>query len=503
MLRYQLLLVLVMSEILWIPQSLAINLKDSLKLVRLQNLELAELKDQELQAIARAKKVQGAYDSELAWTSSHISDRSKSQANAYESLTGSAHELSWQKFTGMGSKLKVGIGYQTSELEFPAPAPPVEISPGVQIDSFNPASSVPINPEHQSRVTIEFSQALWRNWLAKELDLQEAILADAAIPPKYQGLIKEQQIQGETEILFVKLAQMREQERLIQNMTNLSEKFYRLMSKRDTYGRAEQLDVAEAKAQVVKVGGQLLRIRLAIKSIEKQLAFRLYHKSMPKRVSFQTFPLTRPAIPLPATSSNKLIQLALVQRQDLALFSASAEPLKAQLDLAKEEKSISIDLFGSATINGLEDNASEAFSELRHPKYTVGIKLAIPIGRSSYRAEQEQVLSGLNELEHKKQLSTHFIRRDIELAWLDLTSAEQLYQQAKSHESSLNALLREERKRISQARSDEIAAIRYQIDILSAKMDAVEALAGARESEARIRLICHAYDSERRYEANR
>ena len=75
MLRYQLLLVLVMSEILWIPQSLAINLKDSLKLVRLQNLELAELKDQELQASARAKKVQGAYVSELAWTSSHISDR--------------------------------------------------------------------------------------------------------------------------------------------------------------------------------------------------------------------------------------------------------------------------------------------------------------------------------------------------------------------------------------------------------------------------------------------
>ena len=502
MLRYLLLLIFVLSPFLRFPKLFAINLKEGLKLVRLQNLELAELKEQELKANAGARKVLKAYDSELSWTSAHTSDRSKSQTNAYESLTNTSHELSWQKFTNLGSRIKMGLSYNESELEFPPPSPPIVISPGVQIDAYNAADSFPINPQHQTSFSIEFSQALWRNWLAKEVDLQQAILQGAAILPKFQWLMKEQQIQGETELLFIKLAQLREQERLIQKMTQLSEKFYELMSKRDTYGRAEQLDVAEAKAQVVKVGGQLLQIKLAIKNLEKQLAFRLYHKSMPQRLVFDTFPLTRPAMPLPAPTSIKLVELALAKRYDLAMLRESSRPLQAQLDLAKEQNSLSVDLFGSATINGLEDKASDAFTETKHPKYTVGIKFALPLGQGSFRADEEQVVAGLNEIKHKKLLSTHYIKRDVELAWLDLNAADQLYKQAKSHESSLAALLREERKRISQARSDEIAAIRYRIDILSAKMDAVKALANARESEARIRLICHAYPSERHYETN-
>ncbi|MFK7827290.1 MAG: TolC family protein [Oligoflexales bacterium] len=502
MLRSLLLLIFVLHQILETPKLLAVNLSEGLKLVRRQNLELAELREQENQATARAQKVLGAYDSELAWTSSHSTDRSKSQTNSYEKLTTTSHELSWQKFTGLGSSIKLGLNYQNTELEFPTPSPPVVISPGIEIDAYNPPDSFSLNPQHQSSLSIEFSQALWRNWLAKELDLQQIILRGSAIPPRYQRFMKEQQIQGETELLFVKLSQLREQERLIQRMTQLSEKFYQLMSKRDTYGRAEQLDVAEAKAQVVKVGGQLLNIKLAIKNIEKQLSFRLYSKSMPQSVSFETFPLTRPAIPLPAATSKKLIQTALEKRFDLAMLSDSVNPLRAQLDLAKEQKSMSVNLFGSATINGLEEEATEAVSELKHPKYTVGLKLAVPLGQNSFRAEEEQVLAGLNEIEHKKSLSIHYIKRDVELAWLALNSADQLYKQAKSHESSLAALLKEERKRISQARSDEIAAIRYRIDILGAKMDAVKALADARESEARIRLICHAYPSERQHETN-
>ena len=500
--KYQLPFIIVMLHISTGPCSFAIDLKESLRVVRLQSLELGEFEHQEQQAMARSRKVLSAYDSELGWTSAYSSDRSKSQTNAYDSLESSSHEAYWQKFTGLGSRFKLSLGYQISELEFPPAPPPIVVSPGVEIEAYNPASSFPINPQHQSQLTIEFSQPLWRNFLAKELDLQELILAGSAIPAKFQGLIKEQQIQGETELLFVKLAQMREQQSLIQKMTKLSEKFYRLMAKRDTYGRAEQLDVAEAKAQVVKVGGLLLNIKLAIKSIEKQLAFRIYQRSYPARVSFETFPLSRPAIPLPATNTKKLVEIALNKRLDLAMLKESGLPLKAQLDLAKEQKSLSINLFGNAVINGLEANASEAFAELRHPKYTVGIKLALPIGQNSFRAEKEQVLAGLKELEHKSRLSVHYIKRDIELAWLDLESADQLYEQAKSHEYSLNVLLKEERKRISQARSDEIAAIRYQIDILSAKMDAIKALAGARESEARIRLICHAYQSERQYETS-
>lgn len=495
--RYAIMHFLVLPILFDIPGIYAINLKDSLKLVRQENLELAELKAQKNQAIAKAKKTDAAYDSQLGWTSYRISDRSKSQSNVYESLSGTSHELYWQKFTGLGSSIKIGLGYQNSQPKFPPPSPPITISPGVEINPYDPASSFPINPEHRSQISIEFSQPLWRNWLSKELDLQKLILQGAAIPPKYHSLIKEQQIQGETELLFVKLAQLREQERLSKEMTRLSEKFYQLMSKRDTYGRAEQLDVAEAKSQVVKVGGQLLQIKLAIKNLEKQLTFRVYQKSRPKRIYFETFPLSRPAIPIPATNPQKLIQLALKNRLDLAMLKDSKEPLRAQLDLAKEQNAMNIDFFGTATVNGLEEDDNEAFAELKHPKYTVGLKLAFPLGQSSFRADKEQVLAGLSEIDHKEIASTHYIKRDIEIAWLELDAADQLYKQAKYHEESLSALIREERKRISQARSDEIATIRYQIDMLSARIDATAALAKARESEARIRLICHAYDSEK------
>ena len=85
------------------------------------------------------------------------------------------------------------------------------------------------------------------------------------------------------------------------------------------------------------------------------------------------------------------------------------------------------------------------------------------------------------------------LKREIELAWLDRESASLLMRQAKYHVESLKKQKNIEQQKFHQARAEEIAIVRYDLEIIGAQTGYIDALERLRVAEAKLRLLTHSY----------
>ena len=464
------------------------QLTEALQIVRKNSPETPELEQKMLQVDSKKKALNQFFEPVLEFSGSHATDKSVSQANPWEKLTRHSGSASWKRQSSLGTRYSLELYHQVTRLEFPAfeRTPQTPVGPG---DSFQ------INPEFESGLKMQVEQPLLRHWMSREIELKKTIMDGEKIGPYFTRKIILQNIQGETEFLYVNLMEIRRKIKILKDILNLSTRFYKLMVKREHYGRAEKLDIADAKSREVEVSGQLLQLEIAEKQIYLSLKNRL--NSKPEDViSFRLMPMDQPFLKLPESSLEGMQAYALKNRLELKMYEQSRDPLKIQLALAREEDRSDLSLFSTVQINAQETSSGDSFSKMKNPKWAVGLRWTMPLGSHPLHSIQEEQGYQNKELDHKEQLVRFQIKKDLEIAFHQLQTSEDLVRQARSHQSILKSLLKEERKRISQARSDKVAAIRYEIDILKSEMDEVSAYKKAREAEALIRVASHAYQSE-------
>lgn len=478
--------------------AIAIDLERGLELVRSNAVELKILTDQLEKGKSQEKKVDAILDSYLGLQSSFTSDKNRKNLSQYDSLMMKSYDLSWQKINSYGSQYKIGVFHNFTQIDG------LESLQGASGPSGASSQNSSGKTSYESGLEVEFRQALWRNWLGRELKIQKDLSRAELIQPKYQYFDLEQKVQAHTEVLFIYLSNLREKIRLSQQMKKLSEKFYSLMVKRAAYGRADPLDVADAKAKVVDATGGLLKLQLALKNQEDLLSFHIFPQGNRIGEAFESLDLKKTLGSLPASSYVETVKVALSSRQDLKLLQELKKPWKKRVELELEKNRARVDFFAKARFNGLDSDFDRSFSDIfsdkkgiGNPQITIGIMIEKPLGATMHRATEEEQRWSLQELDHKSMQMTAKVKEDVKMAWNDKEAAEKLLSQAQDHERSILALLKEEQKRISQARSDSIAAIRYEMDIVAARMEEVASLSQSRESEASIKLLCHAYPMEK------
>lgn len=343
---------------------------------------------------------------------------------------------------------------------------------------------------------LEVEQSLWRNFNGRELALEERLAHSRQHDLEQKLGSMEQSLQSEVETLFISLSAARLQQGIMKKIKKETTRYLNLMTKRSEFGRSEDLDIAAARSRNVQSDGNLLNINIKIENLEARLAYRLSSFASKKGLSFKSIDLTRSLSKLPSMGQKKLETLAKSRRHDLEFIKRNIDVLQAQIDLASERNKPHVGLFGSGQISqvttpnpkNIDEDETRSFE-----KYSVGLRFSMSLGGRQYDAERLGAVTEISALNYQEQDISYHIKRDIHLTLMAYKHAEKQKLQALNHMSSLQRQLEVEQKRYRQARSDEVASVAYILDILQAENEKVIALENMRLSEAKLRLVTHAY----------
>ncbi|MEZ4743532.1 MAG: TolC family protein [Bdellovibrionota bacterium] len=429
--------------------------------------------------------IDAAYDWRLGSTLSYSDDRSPTQNQTLgKQRIFSDGKVLAQKMFSYGMQLEVSMEAAQRELYFP---------------KATEALAPPINPENMGSIAMKISQPILRNRGGKELRLEKELAQLNTAEPYYQQRIALQIEQGKTEQLFWMLAIIEAKHKNITELVALSKKFLRLMNKRQQIGRADEVDVAAAEAQLVAQEGVLLNLNIAQKAIQKQIFYRVQQGKFYQPQSLELPDLNTPPLTLPTRSFSTLYDLALRSREDMKFLKELLLLPKKKLNLEHEKDKPQLNMFASVRRNGLEDEIGKSFEDMalhQDSSVTVGISIEMSLGDTKIKSEGKAASAQMSEQQARIQQLQHEIRQEIELAWLEMRSGEQLKAQASSHIISLQHQRQVEKVKFRQARSDEVGIVRYDMEILLAKNNQMDAIEKMRLAEAKLRLLSHIYPRE-------
>ena len=476
------------------------TLEQALLLARKHSLKTLEWQALTNKIKAKSEGFEGAFDTTIYANAQNSADRSKSlQPTSGDSRDLTTVQIGAKKLFGSGTSIDMNIESQRQNINYPEIATDPN-NPAAAAQAQASASSLQVNPNpnFQNKISLTISQSLWKNFGAREVDLQKKIALSQSIAPYYTGKIFEQIIQAETEQLFWTLQKLNDQITVAQNLVKKSNRFSTLMKRRISMGRADEVDMASAESQSVFHEGNLLNLEIAAEEIREKIAYRISPNDPDFSLKIKAN-LTSPPLALPAKTRAAAKKQGIETRLDIQQISKQIPAVQAEKDLAVEQGKPEINLWGNLSANGIAEKNSEANKDLKDFKQravTIGVSFSMPIGNTASTTGVQAAGFASQKLGFQKEIIARDFRQEIDRAFTNLESANKRRLQSEKNIYSLERQLKEERKKFDQARSEEIASIRFEMEVLAAKSNVIEAHYMARISESQIRLALHNYPTE-------
>lgn len=486
----------------------SLNLSQALEKMRSSALEYAEYENIEMQKQEKAKSISGAFQAKIEMENSALENEDLPQGSRFEKNRSWQHSLSLSQLTPWGGAYQLQLKHSKNELYFEsfralspqelAQLPPTETAI-LQMQQIlrDPNFIAPINPEYKSELSLNIRIPLWRNE-SREIELKQRMASALAPMERLKLQITQQNILHGIEMLFIQFSSLKSKRMTVTSMKQWAKKFTQLMIKREKFGRADRLDVADAQAKLIDWEGKLLSIDIAMEEILEEIKFRTLNQF--KNLQVQELPLRQSIYRavkdtgvLNKNLLKKIFDVSLQSRLDFKLMSLSKKPLQWQKELTVEEHSFQFDLFAQASYAGLKDRAESSFKDADKPRSLVGVSFSKTLGSSGYRSQMAENSFATAAIESKIALWKQTQMRELQMQLLTYDAQIRKLAQAANHIVSIRSLLKEERKKIRQARSDEVATIRYEMDLLSSKLNQLEAETAMRTAESKLNLLLHKY----------
>ena len=347
----------------------------------------------------------------------------------------------------------------------------------------------------ETNLKLAIQQSMWRNFLSREVSLQQEVAKISTISPEYAKKIHAQTIQAETENLYWQYVNLNAKIDLSKALVDLSRRFRDSMKKRMDLGRADEVDVASAESNLIDQEEKNLNLSIFRDQVNAQFSIRLFGKisEVHVRASFPEFSL----IKLPVSNSYQAVAYAFKNRYDLRMLRDQKAALQGKVELAKEKGKPDLSLFASVESQVL-DSEERADKEIFNNKtYTVGLKFEMPLGGTSSRTDKESALAEISLFTAKEELIKREVLKGLAAAYESLRGADRQLRMAENNIETLKKKEKSEQIKVNQARSDLVAVLRYKIEVLVAILDRIEALKNRAEAEAKIRFLIHGYSIER------
>lgn len=328
---------------------------------------------------------------------------------------------------------------------------------------------------HDSTVGVEVEQALGKNFFGVQDRGRVKITQIDIENSRYTSLDRIEEAVAEVQRAYWDLVLQRKRVEIEKDMLEQAKKLYELQQRKLNDGLVELPDAIAAEANFEAAKN---RLRLAQNSFDSKVnVLKLLINRTDLEVTIEpTVKLRLPADELATIAS---LGKAYKNRRDYLSALNDAKSRDIQLTINRNGLLPEINLIASLEQNGLGDHFSDsakAISENDNPNLFAGLQVVFPLENRRARAELKAA-----ELEKARVLlNTKYIEKRISIDIVDQVRDCNVLAEVARNEAQISDLqitkLEEEQKRFNRGRSSTDTIIRFQEDVIQARLTAAEAI---------------------------
>lgn len=330
------------------------------------------------------------------------------------------------------------------------------------------SSFVSTNPYHNSEIAITLTQPVAKNFFGL-IDRGNIEIVKREI--KNAGLDSYSKIEDAimlAEKAYWKTVLAREEFSIRKEILKKSIRFFNQYRNKLRIGLAETGDVLAAEANMHVRESDLLIASNDLKTAEELLLLRL---NLDNKIT--VVPKDRLPAMTTDTTFIESLRIAFENRRDYTSSKNDIEAQKIKLSMKSNSRFPEIDLKATFATNGLDAKyykALEGVAEDSNPKYYMGIEFKYPLENKQAESEHEKaVLEKAKAIVNMQKIERQVIS-DIDEKFRNLTVNKVTMAKMRRVENLQEGKLSQEEKKFRYGRSNSDAIIRYQEDLLNAKL---------------------------------
>ncbi len=433
----------------------AMTLDEFLTKVGVQNNTARVLKNEEKAALLRSSEGNFLTSPNLFLSSNYLVDKKES---LNPSLEGTERKTTFGQL-GVEQHSILGINhklfYELSHNEL------IGVDP-----TFFPTTKVA-----NSSFNYEFSVPFWRNGWGRNTKDQVAAISEQSKSESFAAQFSQKQLKANAISVYWRLKSSQELYELSKELLETNNNFLKWTQKRVGDRLAENIDLKQAEAAVI-----LRQFELDQAKTELLLAEEAFNEMMEVAIETPTPALEN--LPDVATWPAEKKLMATLTREDIQSLEALLNAQNAQTRIAAENTKPQIDLLGALSTNGLNSRVNEAFKKstaTNHMVYSVGVKLSIPLDRSSVNDIQRSASLRASGIEAQLARKKFEVQSELEKIESNYKQAMKVYSTAKKVEKIQLEKYHMERERRRTGRTTTFQLFSFQQDYQSAKQALIRA----------------------------
>ena len=343
----------------------------------------------------------------------------------------------------------------------------------VEIDFTNKrewtdSTYVPTNPYHESQVEISLTQPIAKNFFGLIDRGNIEIVKHEIKNSELASYIKIEDAIILAEKAYWELVLAQEEFKIKKEILKKAVRLFNQYRKKLKIGIVETGDVLASEANMHSRESDLLMASNALKTAEELLRVRLNIKN---EISLSPTD-TLVGAELSATLIGSL-RLAFKNRRDYTSAKNDIAAKKIKLKMKSNSRFPQIDLKTTFAQNGLDSGYARAIEDVyedSNPKYYIGIEFSYPLQNNEAKSEYESAKLEKAKAIVSLQKTERLIISDIDEKFRNLSVNKVNISKMERVENLQSGKLRQEEKRFKYGRSSSDTLIRYQEDLLDAKL---------------------------------
>ncbi|MCB9721411.1 MAG: TolC family protein [Candidatus Omnitrophica bacterium] len=334
-------------------------------------------------------------------------------------------------------------------------------------------STAPVT--HDSTLGVSVEQALGKNFFGLQDRGQVQITQIDIQNSRFTSLDRIEQAVAEVQRAYWDLVLQRKRVEIEKDMLEQAQKLYELQQRKLNDGLVELPDAIAAEANFEAAKN---RLRLAQNSYDSRVnVLKLLINRTDLEITIE--PTVKLRLPKEDQATIASLGRAFKNRRDYLSALNDARSRDIQVTISRNGLLPEINLIASLERNGLGDHFSDsakAISESDNPNLFAGLRVVYPLENRRARAELKAA-----ELEKARVLlNTKYIEKTISIDIVDQVRDCNVLAEVARNEAQISDLqikkLEEEQKRFNRGRSSTDIIIRFQEDVIQARLSAAEAI---------------------------
>jgi len=331
-----------------------------------------------------------------------------------------------------------------------------------------------INPSHDSSLGVTVRQSLARNFFGMKDRLGVKITLNDIESARFTSLEKVEEIVAKVQKAYWDLVLKSELAKIEEGMVEQARKLYDLYQEKIKDGLVESPELYASEANYKRRINDLLLAKDKVRSSSNVLLLLLNINEEKAIKPLDSFDLNHEDEEI-----NKSLKKAFEQRQDYKQAKNDVESKNMGVTLKRNNIWPELNLTASLDRNGIsQESFSKAVKKITHennPNMFAGIEFKMYVERREARSELRSA-----ELEKAKALAQlKLVEREIVVNVTDQVRNTNVLKEVAINEDNIASLesskLKEEEKKFEWGRSDADTIIRYQEDVLTAKLREAQA----------------------------